>query len=493
MLIDGRRYHFLDDDIMISMRYAQNLARGHGLVWNPGERVEGYTDFLWTVVMAGVHLLPVPAAKTALVVKLLNLGLVWAALVLAAGLVRRLIDPPGLALPVVLLSLAAGRDLLWWAVNGFSQTLLTVVFLAVVVRLLDEHETGVPRAPTYLLMGLLPLIRSDGHHVWAAAALLALGTAGLRVRTLLWLGLAALLPIAHLLFRHAYYGEWMPNAYFLKVMGSPGRLSRGLGYAGSFGLAYALPLALAVFGVARDRRRREALLLGGVAVSVGYSVIAGGDLWWASRFMAHAVPVVLALAAAAAARSVPPARRWHVPAMAVLLAFVWLRTARVLPWELCSGNGHPYYSVPAGVLIERYTRPDAFVASMAAGSTPYFADRRATDLLGRCDAHISHLPEGRPGVGVGHDKYDLDYSLGLKPDLIVTAMPATWLEDDAVVPEAWEEWCERALLRHPVFRSRYLDNRVPVEYLDEANAICVRDDSPERARLGEWKEPEIEW
>ncbi|MCB0243221.1 MAG: hypothetical protein KDI12_07395, partial [Anaerolineae bacterium] len=37
--IDGVRYFWLDDDQMISMRYARNLAEGHGLVWNPGERV----------------------------------------------------------------------------------------------------------------------------------------------------------------------------------------------------------------------------------------------------------------------------------------------------------------------------------------------------------------------------------------------------------------------------------------------------------------------
>ncbi len=40
------------DDAFISFRYARNLVSGHGLVWNPGERVEGYTNFLWTLLMA---------------------------------------------------------------------------------------------------------------------------------------------------------------------------------------------------------------------------------------------------------------------------------------------------------------------------------------------------------------------------------------------------------------------------------------------------------
>ncbi|HET7011845.1 MAG TPA: hypothetical protein VFI11_13795, partial [Anaerolineales bacterium] len=38
---DGLRYFSLSDDAMISMRYAWNLSHGSGLVWNPGERVEG--------------------------------------------------------------------------------------------------------------------------------------------------------------------------------------------------------------------------------------------------------------------------------------------------------------------------------------------------------------------------------------------------------------------------------------------------------------------
>ncbi|MEK9148506.1 MAG: hypothetical protein AAB267_00510, partial [Candidatus Desantisbacteria bacterium] len=43
---------FIMDDAFTSFRYAQNLVDGHGLVYNPGERVEGYTNFLWTLIIA---------------------------------------------------------------------------------------------------------------------------------------------------------------------------------------------------------------------------------------------------------------------------------------------------------------------------------------------------------------------------------------------------------------------------------------------------------
>ncbi len=43
---------FILDDAFISFRYAYNLAHGDGLVWSQGVRVEGYTNFLWTVLMS---------------------------------------------------------------------------------------------------------------------------------------------------------------------------------------------------------------------------------------------------------------------------------------------------------------------------------------------------------------------------------------------------------------------------------------------------------
>jgi arabinofuranosyltransferase len=42
---------FIWDDPFILFRYADNLELGKGLVWNEGERVEGYTNFLWTLLM----------------------------------------------------------------------------------------------------------------------------------------------------------------------------------------------------------------------------------------------------------------------------------------------------------------------------------------------------------------------------------------------------------------------------------------------------------
>jgi hypothetical protein len=49
-------YHlaWICDDAYISFKYAQNLWLGNGLIFNPGERVEGYSNFLWTIILS-VH------------------------------------------------------------------------------------------------------------------------------------------------------------------------------------------------------------------------------------------------------------------------------------------------------------------------------------------------------------------------------------------------------------------------------------------------------
>ena len=52
-VLAGTRIFVLFEDAMISMRYARNLAEGHGLVWNVGEEpIEGFTNLLWVLWMA---------------------------------------------------------------------------------------------------------------------------------------------------------------------------------------------------------------------------------------------------------------------------------------------------------------------------------------------------------------------------------------------------------------------------------------------------------
>ena len=64
-------FHYMPDDAYIGMRYAKNLSGGEGLVFNPGERVEGYTNFLWVIILAAASKAGIPLANGARIISLI--------------------------------------------------------------------------------------------------------------------------------------------------------------------------------------------------------------------------------------------------------------------------------------------------------------------------------------------------------------------------------------------------------------------------------------
>src|SRR5690242_17321752 len=108
------------------MRYADNLASGSGLVWNPGERppVEGYTNLGWTLLMGAV-LLTVPKLLAPIVISAFG-----AAIVLACGLAaRQVLKILGFG-PVLQLAGAvavlAYFPLVFWTLRGMEVGLVTL-------------------------------------------------------------------------------------------------------------------------------------------------------------------------------------------------------------------------------------------------------------------------------------------------------------------------------------------------------------------------------
>jgi hypothetical protein len=124
----------------------------------------------------------------------------------------------------------------------------------------------------------------------------------------------------------------------------------------------------------------------------------------------------------------------------------------------------------------------------------YFSQRTAIDMLGKTDREIARLP-AHPGAPTGHNRFDVDRSFSRRPDLVVTFGSRLLAENttsvQAVVQGDLDSW-GFALLANPTFVARYRAQPVPVPYLDQHNAVFVRDDSPERQRLANWREPKVD-
>src|SRR3954453_10272882 len=125
--IGGRADFALFDDAMISMRYARHLVDGHGLVWNPGQYVEGYSNFLWTLWMAAIHVLPIPDSATSLAV-MVSEAIVLLLGVVVVGRIPRLIAPGSpLVPPVAMLLAGLYYPLVFWSLRGMEVGLASLL------------------------------------------------------------------------------------------------------------------------------------------------------------------------------------------------------------------------------------------------------------------------------------------------------------------------------------------------------------------------------
>jgi hypothetical protein len=271
LLAHAYHYAFLTDDAYISFRYARNLSDGAGLVFNPGyEAVEGYTNFLWVLLLAGLDRLGAAPHVAAIPLSLACSAGLWAVTAVCAARWA----PPGrggAAAAIATGLLAVTPSVAVWSTGGLETRLFELLIVSGVFRLISEDaalQRGSSRVwpLAALWLALATLTRPDGLLIAASVlgAVLAVRWRELARRwpwTLASAGLYAGVVGAHYGFRRLYYGEWLPNTYYAKVSGQSWW---GLGgqYLEAFALEHAIylwiPLLLA--GVAFQLRRGSPLL-----------------------------------------------------------------------------------------------------------------------------------------------------------------------------------------------------------------------------------------
>ena len=269
-------YRFLTDDAFISFRYASNLANGDGLVFNPGfERVEGYTNFLWVIILAGIQRVFGVAPESAANPLLICFTVALWALIAREALRSRQADEAWWPAVVPIALLALTRSVAVWSTSGLETRLFELLIVGAVFRLLSETRTllsgGRPFPWSGALLSLATLTRPDGALIAGCALLAACASAGPVWRrawsTWALQGLLFAVPVtAHALWRHAYYGDWLPNTWYAKV-GGLSWWDMGGQYIASFVLEYGVVLWLPLVALAIIRHRR----LGTLYVPLIYS------------------------------------------------------------------------------------------------------------------------------------------------------------------------------------------------------------------------------
>lgn len=434
----------IEDDAFIFFRYVDNWVSGDGLTWNPGgEKVEGYSSFLYVVVMALPRLMgqdPVVAAHV------INIGLFLLTVGLAAWLMRveaGRFTPAALLVPLLVASSAQLGGL---ARNGMETMLFAAVIVLALTVFLRDDDRPLARVGSGALFGLVALTRPEGVLVYLAAVATVVWRNRAAGRPLFPRGellrLAGLLGVVlpHLGFRLVYYGELVPNTYHAKVAFRPDLVSRGfgglVGFLATFrGALAALALILWAM-VPRDRDDRSglfALLLTGWIAYV--TIFLGLPRWgqWYTMPIDLFTMLTLGWSLSALLGALPGAQglariAWVVALGLVVLGNVGGAVSRhqqmgtsfamqlLDPPDRSVVNGF----IEIGKRMKTIARPAETIAVGACGAIPYYSDLVTIDVLGLNDKHIARTPvEGPLSDAFGHEKGDGAYVLQQKPTYMI--------------------------------------------------------------------------
>jgi len=393
---------FIVDDAYISFRYAAQLVAGNGLVFNPGERVEGYSNLLWTLI----HAFPI---RIGIRIEIFTFLFGLSCGLLTLFVFQRLCLKLDYGLPLMaVLSILFGLHADFWLSvtmgleGGLFALLLTVILLLVlppfrVGRLLAASSVG----------GMLWLVRPEGVGVALLVLLTVFGHLAHQRKELRFaaplLVPASIILLGSVAWRLTYYGQWMPNSLIAKSppidpLYAIAGIKLGFEYlAGALGGGVRLIFILGVLGTVTGhapswyRSLCAMVVAWGLVVAVGN----GGDWMPHHRLVTPYTPMVLLLAG----QGMQSLRSWvRFPSFAYkgMLCVLFLASVVSLPRH--SWLAVPRLSVKSdlgcydqiGKLLNIGANKDDVVAPEAIGVLGYRSLRLTIhDFLGLIDAHVA--------------------------------------------------------------------------------------------------------
>jgi hypothetical protein len=451
------------DDAYISFRYAQNAIRGHGLVFNPGERVEGFTNFLWTALMLPLEGVRVDVGRASMAAgTLFALAVLW----LTVKFTRNVGAPRGAGTLAALL-LAVDGSFALWSVSGLETAMFTfLVFAGATLYVREQDKITLPFSGIFFALaamtrpeGLLVFTITVAHQAaWRVGAERRLFTQ----RDLGRIVAFAVLFTPYWLGRWWYYKSFLPNSFYAKVspLGPPAQLERGWNHLTQFvnvhlGWVIVLPPLVAVVASVRmslraffakqshDREVGIASPHPSASLKTLHAVtLAENRGFWTTYFAAIVVPYVAYIVYVGGDWSVG---RFFVPLLALFYllfstglvdAYVWAvnkwasrgheaswltpcnmgiaaSIAFAALWFLFSSWNGEYGIFIRGFDAARATAAretmgkwlranvprGTLIAVDAAGQVPYFSELPAIDMFGITDLHIGRLQVAPSGQG----------------------------------------------------------------------------------------------
>ncbi|MCF7810133.1 hypothetical protein K9N50_04000 [bacterium] len=399
--------NMLIDDSFISFRYAKNLVDGHGLVYNIDERVEGYSNFLWVMLLSfGCKL----GIQPEIFFLFLAIPIYVAVLVFTYLLALKVTKSRTYSM-IAMLLVGFNHSIACFAASGMETPLQMLEFLSVGFIIYGATCTGWSIKKTILLsliLSLSLLTRPDSI-ILAGCSALAWYHSDRKRKLIDYTAFFApfvIVVLPWLIWKYNFYGSILPNSFNAKVRGFSG-VGFGFYYFYLFVIYYALApfIALVIWrwrSLYRTDRGAAYIALFALVWSL-YVIFVGGD-FMEFRFLTPIIPFIIIVVLKSQLQFISD--KWIVMALTFALClgtannfsfinkiFFTYRVERVE--EL---NSHLYapeenWDAIGKKLGELFKGTDVTLGIGAAGVIPYYAGLKSIDFMGLTDKNVPLIGE----------------------------------------------------------------------------------------------------
>jgi len=438
-------YRFVVDDVFISLRYARNLAEGHGLVFSTdgSTPVEGYTNFLWVLLEAPLFMLNLPNETILHVIRvagmLFGIGVIFIAYRMA------LLFTADLRWALVAAALcAAVPQFSFWAVGGLETPMYMFWMMCGLYLYFMENRKQQPHVWSVVCLILMALTRPEG--LFFAAVLLfgdlfysfTLGrdrensaSGKFAARALMAMITFAVLYGVYFIWRYNFYGHPLPNTFYAKKLSSAGYLYHRLRQVSAFFIPLLPFFALAVVGFAKTKNpQREKMLAALMMMLLLAFCFAARNEWMPGhRYEVPVVPLLMIFVTAGmqylfSSKTNYTGRLalqgWTPGLITGLLGFFLL--AQVKPLKNTGDEfAEKLYRahVPLGKWLDKHAPDNASYASWDMGAVPYFSNL----------PHIIDInSEGLLNPYTTFHGYNIDHFLSSNPSFLVLPPDSSYVQ-----------------------------------------------------------------
>ncbi len=409
-------FDFTQDDAFITFRYAANFLNGDGLVYNIGERVEGFTNFLWLIFMILGKLASLEFVIFSRIAGVLcGVGTIFFTWLIGRIIFDRQSYLPGLCAFI----LGTVLSFAYWSAAGLETAAFSMMAVGVIYFYL-KRSYGI-----IVFLVLATLLRPEGglvlgiivfHNIISAKSFTKYAI------TILITYIILLLPYA--IFKWTYFHALLPNPFYAKTGFNLTQLYNGLEYTGSFiwhywaaGL-FVLPFLLTYRKWSLSVRMIFLFLL----IYTFYIIFIGGDVLKVHRFFVPLFPGLIIITVYG-----------YDKLMGSKIPF-WIGLILLLGWQLYIPFDHvKTYHLAEKALnhkmnktIDRLLIADNSNFSIAVSTIGIVGYRlmgyTVIDLLGLTDSTIARHPEKPiPELKTTwkEESYNSKYVLSRQPDYIL--------------------------------------------------------------------------